>query len=81
MEAERMRVKDLRVLPGSDVFEKWIKDKFDEERNKLIPFDTKENGEPDLIPVVVHVIHKGEPYGVGTNITNEQIYSQIEVWN
>ena len=33
------------------------------------------------IPVVVHVIHNGEAYGTGTNITNEQIYSAIEALN
>jgi PKD repeat protein len=33
------------------------------------------------IPVVVHVIHTGEAYGTGTNITNEQIFSAIEALN
>jgi len=33
------------------------------------------------IPVVVHVIHTGEAYGVGTNITDEQIFSAIEALN
>lgn len=33
------------------------------------------------IPVVVHVITNGEAYGVGANITDEQIFSQIEVLN
>ena len=33
------------------------------------------------IPVVVHVIHNGEAYGTGTNITNEQINSAIEALN
>ena len=34
------------------------------------------------IPVVVHVMHApGEPYGVQSNITDEQIFSQIEVLN
>ncbi len=31
------------------------------------------------IPVVVHVIHKGEAVGSGTNISDEQILSQISV--
>lgn len=53
-----------------------------ERRNKLVPFGTKEVGEPDKIAVVVHVIFKeGESYGQGSNITDEQIYSQIEVLN
>jgi PKD repeat protein len=33
------------------------------------------------IPVVVHVIHTGEPYGQGSNITDEQIYSAITALN
>lgn len=34
-----------------------------------------------IVPVVVHIIHNGEPEGVGFNISNEQIKSQIEVLN
>lgn len=33
------------------------------------------------LPVVVHIIHKGEPYGSGTNITDEQIFSAIAALN
>jgi Pregnancy-associated plasma protein-A/Secretion system C-terminal sorting domain len=33
------------------------------------------------IPVVIHVIHNGEAYGTGFNITDEQIASQLEVIN
>lgn len=33
------------------------------------------------IPVVVHVVHNGEPVGVGPNISAEQVQSQIEVLN
>lgn len=33
------------------------------------------------IPVVVHVIHEGEAVGVGTNLSNAQVLSQIEVLN
>lgn len=38
-------------------------------------------GGPYEIPVVVHVIHNGELEGVGTNISDTQILSQIEVLN
>ncbi len=37
--------------------------------------------EPALIPVVVHVIHNGEPLGSGVNISEAQIQSQIDVLN
>lgn len=33
------------------------------------------------IPVVVHVIHNGEPIGTGTNISDAQIQSQIDTLN
>jgi len=33
------------------------------------------------LPVVVHVIHKGEPYGSGSNISDEQVYSAITALN
>lgn len=33
------------------------------------------------IPVVVHVIHNGEPIGVGANISDAQVLSQIQVLN
>jgi PKD repeat protein len=33
------------------------------------------------IPVIVHVIHNGEPVGTGSNITAAQIQSQIDVLN
>ncbi|TVR37357.1 MAG: PKD domain-containing protein, partial [Cryomorphaceae bacterium] len=33
------------------------------------------------MPVVVHIIHKGEPLGSGTNISDAQIYSAIDALN
>ncbi len=33
------------------------------------------------IPVIVHVVHNGEPIGEGANISLEQVQSQIEVLN
>ncbi|MGQ7946450.1 M43 family zinc metalloprotease [Flavobacterium sp. WC2509] len=34
-----------------------------------------------VIPVVVHIMHKGEALGTGTNITDEQIYAKIKILN
>jgi Pregnancy-associated plasma protein-A len=39
-----------------------------------------ENG-PITIPVVVHIIHRGESVGTGTNISDAQVQSQIDVLN
>jgi hypothetical protein len=33
------------------------------------------------IPVVVHIIHRGEPYGEGANIPDEQIFEQMRILN
>ena len=33
------------------------------------------------IPVVVHVVHNGEPIGTGPNISDDQVLSQIQVLN
>ena len=33
------------------------------------------------IPVIVHVIHNGNPVGVGSNISAEQVNSQIDAFN
>ncbi|WP_265428562.1 T9SS type A sorting domain-containing protein [Chryseobacterium sp. YIM B08800] len=40
-----------------------------------------QNGGIITIPVVVHVIHAGEAYGVAPNITDAQVQSQITVMN
>ncbi|HCY89890.1 MAG TPA: hypothetical protein DHV17_06490 [Chitinophagaceae bacterium] len=39
------------------------------------------NGPDFIIPVVVHVVHNGEPLGSGTNISYDQIRSQIDALN
>jgi len=44
-------------------------------------FDTSSEDTVYRIPVVIHVIHNGEPLGTGTNIDEGQLLSQIEVLN
>ena len=81
VEAEKIRREKFKFLPTEAEFEHWIADRIKDRRNKLIPFGTNQDGEPDLIAVVVHVIHNDEDYGEGANITDEQVLSQIEVLN
>jgi hypothetical protein len=60
----------------SILFEKWMKAKLSEPRML--------SGKEDIIykvPVVVHVVHQGEMIGEGTNISIEQVQSQIDVLN
>lgn len=67
-----------RVLEQDAQFEQWLAQKIQQrQKNK------KGNRIQSTyqIPVVVHVIHNGEDIGVGTNISNAQINSQIAVLN
>lgn len=62
---------------------------YDEEEQEAIeskmakakPLARKNTGYNYVIPVVVHVLHKGEAEGVGTNISDAQIYSAINALN
>ncbi len=60
-------------------FESWIKTL----QTPVISskFRTKSFTTPYRIPVIVHVIHGGEPVGQGINISFDQISSQLEVLN
>jgi hypothetical protein len=65
-------------LQQNQAFEAWFKKRtLQQQTNKL----QRKQGEPYQIPVVVHVIHNGELIGNGTNISDEQILSQINVLN
>jgi hypothetical protein len=50
-----------------------------EQFGKIRPFSSQQ--EVYRIPVVVHVLHRGEPYGEGANIPDEQILEQIRILN
>lgn len=60
-------------------FEQALQTKILERANQV------ENRDPQTaiitIPVIVHVIHFGEPLGTGANISQAQVLSQIEVLN
>ncbi len=60
-------------------FEQWIQRKTFDQRKKSST--EKVNSSPSIIPVVVHIIHNGEPTGTGINISDAQILSQINVLN
>lgn len=51
------------------------------ERAGCAPEVDLETAEILTVPVVVHVVHLGEPIGEGTNISDEQVYSMIENLN
>lgn len=62
----------------NDRFEEWLApliERYKNSRQLLSPTQVI------YIPVVVHVIHNGDPYGTEENITDEQVESQITVMN
>jgi len=61
-------------------FEKWLQNKI--EQRKAQSYATSREEAPVVtLPVVVHIVHKGEAVGVGANLSKAQIDSQIEVLN
>jgi hypothetical protein len=74
--SETLFVKMLESNPGllakKTQFEETVK------KNKIT---SKSATSTYIIPVVVHVMHKGEALGTGTNITDEQIFAKIKSLN
>jgi gliding motility-associated-like protein len=62
---------------GEPDFEKWVSEKANNDNKRIAQ---KAAGKYQ-IRVVVHVIHSGEPEGVGSNVSQQQIASQITVLN
>lgn len=58
-------------------FENWIAPLIEQYKQQQLV--SSESGGIIYIPVVVHVIHNGDAYGVNENITDEQVESQITV--
>ncbi|QOI98571.1 MAG: hypothetical protein HRU69_14255 [Flammeovirgaceae bacterium] len=71
--------KEGKIKQTDAQFEQWL------EHKKSLQFQQQQSARqqagPYQIPVVVHVIHNGEPIGVGRNIPDAQILSQINVIN
>jgi hypothetical protein len=66
------------IRENTPEFEQWLSRKIRQRARGAEPFRTKSTYR---IPVVVHVIHNGEPVGTGTNISDSQVLSQIAVLN
>ena len=60
-----------------DQFESWLAPLV--EQYKQLQTTSSQSGGIIYIPVVVHVIHNGDAYGVSENITDAQVQSQITV--
>ncbi len=72
--------KEMGYFGSKPFFESWIDQKIVElaEQPQVL---SRTSNEPRLIPVVVHVIHSGQPEGSGSNIPDSQILAQIEILN
>ncbi|MGM5468975.1 M43 family zinc metalloprotease [Flavobacteriaceae bacterium LMO-SS05] len=66
-------------MMGSSGFEKKLQNTI--KNNKLSKIQSTRGATLVRIPVVVHVIHNGTAIGVGANISNAQVLSQIQVLN
>ncbi len=64
-----------------EVLENWIRQKQLESPSSGLKSFNAEELTVYQIPIVVHVVHNGEEIGVGSNISDAQILSQIEVLN
>ncbi|MDI9257903.1 M43 family zinc metalloprotease [Flavobacterium sedimenticola] len=65
-------------------FENWLAPKIEAFRTRALKnkYDAiSSNTNVAVIPVVVHIIHNGDPIGVNENIADAQVLSQIAVLN
>ena len=76
---ERCGTMPYRATPQQERFEQWMQEKVQEKRaragRQLVDASIY------CIPVVVHVVHQGEPVGEGRNISLAQIEDQIRILN
>lgn len=66
-------------MMGSKAFEQFLKPKIKEATDNSS--DNNRQMVVVTIPVVIHVLHNGEPIGTGPNISDAQVLSQITVLN
>lgn len=79
VEHTEMLYQKFNKVPQPEAFEKWMQLR-KQVQLQMNGMKRSQVG-PYNIPVVVHIIHNGEPLGIGTNISDEQILSQINVLN
>ncbi len=67
-----------KIKQSDEQFEQWLSG---QRTIFMRQQQARQQSEPYRIPIVVHIIHNGEPEGTGANLSNEQILSQIDVIN
>lgn len=76
VQLEELLRKSNPERPSKEEFENWMKN-----ARSTYKKSAGEKQSIITIPVVVHVIHNGEPVGTFPNISDEQVMSQIDVLN
>lgn len=71
----------LPELGTTQEFENWFAPKVEAYKRMMNNPLSAINEEVITIPVVVHILHNNKDYGIMENITDEQIFSQIQVLN
>lgn len=66
-------------LETNEVFEGWMQKKIEEAKKDATK--RRQTNVVVTIPVVVHVLHSGQPVGTGSNISDLRVQSQITVLN
>ena len=74
---ELLRSKDSSI-EHVEQFENWIKNQISTRRDQA---SGRSKAQKYTVQVVVHVIHNGEAFGQGTNISDAQVQSQLAVLN
>ncbi len=64
-------------IESNTQFENWLQQKHSESKEK----SAQRRAPLVTLPVVIHVVHNGEALGSGSNISDAQILSQIDVIN
>jgi len=81
-EYNKMLLKDFPNMMGGKAFEKNLAKQVQLRKQSRSSINSSTNRRaPYTIPVVVHVVHNGEAIGVGANISDAQVLSQIQVLN
>ncbi len=78
MEVDAIRRLNNPNLGTMEDFENWLAPKVREYEQQAAQ---NRNAVIITIPLVVHVLHNGEPVGSGPNITDAQVLSQVQVLN
>ncbi|MGQ9864058.1 MAG: choice-of-anchor J domain-containing protein [Bacteroidia bacterium] len=79
MQMDSMYRKIYRDWPSLDAAEPLLAQTITEYKQKIA--NQRTVGGVYTIPVVIHIIHDGEPVGTGRNLSDAQVQSQIDVLN